>query len=172
MEARSRWRSSCARWTRNEHLGVSRPDAPLDHVTPYDRLAWDEGIVERLLATGEQQRELVAYFGGQEYAALAKLARQAQSAVVRDDAPRVFIVPGIMGSQLGRMRRAPLPNDILWLDPVDISLGQLALLRLPVAGAAPVTAEEHKHLPLQDEPVSPQETQIVPLGVVLFTYLR
>ncbi len=59
-----------------------------------------------------------------------------------------------------------------WLDPVDISLGQLALLRLPVAGAAPVTAEEHKHLPLQDEPASPQETQIVPLGVVLFTYLR
>jgi len=127
---------------------VSRPDAPLDHVTPYDRLAWDEGEVERLLATGEQQRELVAYFGGQEYAVLAKLARQAQSAVVRDDAPRVYIVPGIMGSQLGRLRRAPLPNDILWLDPVDISIGQLSLLRMP------------------------GEAQIVSLGVVLFTYLR
>src|SRR6185295_7863451 len=148
MEARSRWRSSCARWTRNEHLGVSRPDAPLDHVTPYDRLAWDEGVVERLLASGEQQRELVACFGGQEYAVLAKLARQAQSAVVRDDAPRVYIVPGIMGSQLGRLRRAPLPNDILWLDPVDISIGQLSLLRMP------------------------GEAQIVSLGVVLFTYLR
>ncbi|HEY1283867.1 MAG TPA: alpha/beta hydrolase [Steroidobacteraceae bacterium] len=127
---------------------MSRPETPLDHVTPYDRLAWDEGVVERLLATGEQQRELVAYFGGQEYAVLAKLARKAQTAVVRDDAPRVYIVPGIMGSQLGRLRRAPLPNDILWLDPVDISIGQLALLRMP------------------------GEAQIVSLGVVLFTYLR
>jgi pimeloyl-ACP methyl ester carboxylesterase len=127
---------------------VSRPETPLDHVTPYDRLAWDEGVVERLLASGEQQRELVAYFGGQEYAVLAKLARQAQAVVVRDDAPRVYIVPGIMGSQLGRLRRAPLPNDILWLDPVDISIGQLALLRMP------------------------GDTQIVSLGVVLFTYLR
>jgi len=127
---------------------VSRTDSPLDHVTPYDRLAWDEGVVERLLASGEQQRELVAYFGAEEYDVLAKLARRAQAAVVRDDAPRVYIVPGIMGSQLGRLRRAPLPNDILWLDPVDISIGQLALLRMP------------------------GDAQIVSLGVVLFTYLR
>ena len=129
-------------------------------------------MVEHLLASGEHPRELTAYFGAGEYAALAALAREAQKVTVSRDAPRVFIVPGIMGSQLGRMRRPPLPNDILWLDPVDISLGQLALLRLPVDGSAPVTAEEHKHTPLQGDPVSPQETQIVSLGVVLFTYLR
>jgi len=151
---------------------VNRPESPADHVTPYDRFAWSDTVVEHLLASGEHPRELTAYFGAGEYEALAALAREAQRVPVSADAPRVYIVPGIMGSQLGRMRRAPLPNDILWLDPVDISLGQLALLRLPVAGAAPVTAEEHKHLPLQDEPASPQETQIVPLGVVLFTYLR
>ena len=39
----------------------------------------------------------------------------------RANAPRVIIVPGIMGSQLGLTRRAPLPHDVLWLDPVDIS---------------------------------------------------
>jgi pimeloyl-ACP methyl ester carboxylesterase len=151
---------------------VNRPESPADHVTPYDRFAWSDTVVEHLLASGEHPRELTAYFGASEYAALAALAREAQRVPVTADSPRVYIVPGIMGSQLGRMRRAPLPNDILWLDPVDISLGQLALLRLPVAGAPPVTAEEHKHLPLQDEPASPQETQIVSLGVVLFTYLR
>ena len=151
---------------------MTRPDTPADHVTPYDRFAWGDTVVEHLLASGEHPRELTAYFGDSEYAALAALAREAQKVSVSADAPRVFIVPGIMGSQLGRMRRPPLPNDILWLDPVDISLGQLALLRLPVEGSPPVTAEEHKHTPLQGDPVSPQETQIVSLGVVLFTYLR
>jgi hypothetical protein len=151
---------------------VIRPDSPADHVTPYDRFAWSDSVVEHLLASGEHSRELTAYFGAGEYAALAALAREAQKAPVNPDAPRVFIVPGIMGSQLGRMRPAPMPNDILWLDPVDISLGQLALLRLPVNGSGPVPVEEHKHLPLQGEPRSPQETRIVSLGVVLFTYLR
>jgi pimeloyl-ACP methyl ester carboxylesterase len=60
----------------------------------------------------------------------------------------VLIVPGIMGSQLGLERPAPLPNDIVWLDPLDIQLGRLGVLRVP-AGAP-----------------------IVPLGVVLFSYLR
>jgi pimeloyl-ACP methyl ester carboxylesterase len=41
-----------------------------------------------------------------------------------------------------------LPNDIVWLDPMDIQLGRLDVLRLP--GGAP----------------------IVPLGAVLFSYLR
>ena len=151
---------------------MNRPESPADHVTPYDRFAWSDTVVEHLLASGEHPRELTAYFGTGEYEALVALAREARKVPVSADAPRVYIVPGIMGSQLGRMRRAPLPNDILWLDPVDISLGQLALLRLPVAGTQPVAAEEHKHAPLQGEPVSPQETQIVSLGVVLFTYLR
>ncbi len=177
LRARPRWIGRLSwppfvRSTRSEPAPVNRPESPADHVTPYDRFAWSDTVVEHLLASGEHPRELTAYFGASEYAALAALAREAQRVPVSADAPRVYLVPGIMGSQLGRMRRAPLPNDILWLDPVDISLGQLALLRLPVAGSPPVTAEEHKHPPLQDEPVSPQETQIVSLGVVLFTYLR
>ncbi len=127
---------------------MSRPEAHPDHVTPYDRFAWSDTAVEQLLARGEHQRELIAYFGEAEYNALVPLARQAMVATTSADAPRVFIVPGIMGSQLGLMRRAPLPNDVLWIDPVDISIGNLMLLKLP--GRA----------------------QIVPLGVVLYTYLR
>ena len=123
-------------------------DSPLDHVTPYDRFAWSDARIEQWLESGEQRRELSAYFGATEYRALVRLARRASAARVRDPALQVLIVPGIMGSQLGLLRSPPLPNDIVWLDPVDIQLGRLAILRLP--GTAP----------------------IVPLGVVLFSYLR
>jgi pimeloyl-ACP methyl ester carboxylesterase len=135
---------------RSERVSVSPPHTHPhpDHVTPYDRFAWSDTAVEQLLASGEQQRELIAYFGEAEYRALVPLAQEAARANVPEDAPRVLIVPGIMGSQLGLLRSAPLPNDVLWIDPVDISIGNLALLKLPDGG------------------------KIVPLGVVLFTYLR
>lgn len=127
---------------------MTRLNTPADHVTPYDRLAWNDVQVERFLLTGEHARELIGYFGASEYADLVKLARQAHEVPLPEDAPRVYIVPGIMGSQLGRVRRAPLPNDVLWLDPLDIGIGQLALLKFP-AGQA-----------------------VVSLGIVLYTYLR
>jgi PGAP1-like protein len=127
---------------------VSRPDLPLDHVTPYDRFAVSDAEIERMLVTGEQQRELVAYFGANEYRDLARLARRAARTPVGDEGPRVIVVPGIMGSQLGLARTPPLPNDILWVDPIDIGIGRLTTLRLP--GAA----------------------RIVSLGVVLYSYLK
>ncbi|MGH8132360.1 MAG: lipase family alpha/beta hydrolase [Steroidobacteraceae bacterium] len=123
-------------------------DSPLDHVTPYDRFAWSDTQIEQWLAEGAHAAELGAYFGAAEYRDLARLARRARRAGLSPAALRVFVVPGIMGSQLGLLRRAPLPNDILWLDPIDIQLGRLAALRLPAA--AP----------------------IVPLGAVLYSYLR
>ena len=120
----------------------------LDHVTPYDRFAWSDTQIEQWLASGEQRRELTAYFGAAEYRALAALARRARAAPRATAAPRVLLVPGIMGSQLGIRRAPPLPHDIVWLDPLDIQRGRLAALRVP-GGAG-----------------------IVPLGVVLFSYLR
>jgi pimeloyl-ACP methyl ester carboxylesterase len=126
---------------------VNRPDSRLDHVTPYDRFAWSDVQIEHLLATGAHQRELIAYFGAQEYEELAALARKATETSAAN-APKVFVVPGIMGSQLGLRRAAPLPNDILWLDPIDIELGRLAALRVP--DTAP----------------------IVSLGAMLWSYLR
>lgn len=103
--------------------------------------------IEDWLASGAQREALSAYFGASEYRALAALARRAARRPGKH-ALRVVLVPGIMGSQLGMPRSAPLPHDILWLDPLDIQLGRLAALRLP--GAAPVTS----------------------FGVMLFSYLR
>jgi hypothetical protein len=119
-----------------------------DHVTPYDRFAWNDTQIEQLLATGMYARELIGYFGAQEYEDLVRLTRRAAQVPLNADAPRVYIVPGIMGSQLGCARREPLPNDILWLDPMDISAGQLSALHL---GSG---------------------TQVISLGIVLYSYLR
>lgn len=119
-----------------------------DHVTPYDRFAWSDIEVERLLVTGEHERDLAAYFGEAEYRELVELARAAGSVTPPVDAPTVFIIPGIMGSQLGLQRERPLPDDVLWLDPIDIQLGRLSQLHLS-SGA-----------------------RIVPLGVVLYSHLR
>jgi pimeloyl-ACP methyl ester carboxylesterase len=127
---------------------VSRPDLPLDHVTPYDRFALSDVAMERLLVTGEHRNELMAYFGANEYRDLARLARVAAGTPVAAGTARVIIVPGIMGSQLGHVRKPPLPNDILWVDPIDIGIGRLTALGLP--GRA----------------------NIVSLGVVLYSYLK
>jgi hypothetical protein len=128
------------------HAAAAVRDAPPDHVTPYDRFAWSDTQIEQWLARGEHAAELCAYFGNAEHRQLSALARRA--ARLPAGALRVILVPGIMGSQLGLLRPAPLPNDVLWIDPIDIQHGRLAALRLP--GTAPV----------------------VSLGVVLFSYLR
>jgi PGAP1-like protein len=127
---------------------VVSTDSPLEHVTPYDRFAWSDAQMEALLASGQHALELAAYFGVAEHRALTALARRAQRTPLAPGALRVLVVPGIMGSQLGLRRAAPLPHDIVWLDPIDIQLGRLASLRVP--GPAP----------------------IVSLGVVLYSYLR
>jgi pimeloyl-ACP methyl ester carboxylesterase len=115
-------------------------------VSVYDRLVWPEGAVERLLVSGERRRELIAYLGEQEYAELVPLAIRA-SAARKDDSLSVHLVPGIMGSQLGVRRAAPLPVNLLWIDPADFHSGGLTALRLP--GAA-----------------------IESLGCIPYTYLR
>lgn len=121
---------------------------PSEHITPYDRFALSDIDVERLLVTGEQRRDLVAYFGADEYRDLVRLARRAARTPIKEPTLQVIVVPGIMGSQLGLMRSPPLPNDVLWVDPIDISIGRLASLRVR------------------------EGRRIVSLGVVLYSYLR
>jgi pimeloyl-ACP methyl ester carboxylesterase len=64
--------------------------------------------------------------------------------------PKVYLLPGIMGSQLGRARPRGRPVDLLWLDPSDVVQGRLAELRwgarrsLQTLGAIPYT-----YLPLK-----------------------
>jgi pimeloyl-ACP methyl ester carboxylesterase len=129
-------------------MRVIRPGTSTQHITPYDRFGWSDVEIERMLACGEHRQELVAYFGAAEYDDLARLARKALRAGVNDALPHVVVVPGILGSQLGLARSRPLPNDVLWLDPIDIQVGRLRLLGLD-AGAP-----------------------IIPLGGVLYSYLK
>lgn len=103
---------------------IDAPHPAATHVTPYDRLEAGDAAVERLLASGAQREALTDYFGAAAYAELAALARRATRARSRGGS-RVYILPGIMGSLLGRPRGHGLPNDILWLDPIDIAVGRL-----------------------------------------------
>ncbi len=109
----------------------------LDHgsgVTPYDRLAFGAAEVSRWLARGEHATELRLLFGAAAHDELTALAAAAAATRARRGAPRVWIVPGIMGSQLCASRRHGLPADVLWLDALDIIVGRLARLRV---GARP-----------------------------------
>lgn len=127
---------------------MSRPGTTAQHITPYDRFGWSDVEIERMLVAGEHRQELAAYFGQTEYLDLVRLARKAERAGDGDDSPHVLVLPGILGSQLGLARQRPLPNDVLWLDPIDIQVGRLALLGLDTG--APIT----------------------PLGVVLYSHLK
>ena len=91
----------------------------------------DEAI-ERALRSGESRGMFEDYFGPAQYAELRDLARDAATRSARGG-PRVLILPGIMGSTLGR--RGLLLENLLWLDPAEIALGRLTELRLKGATA-------------------------------------
>jgi pimeloyl-ACP methyl ester carboxylesterase len=119
-----------------------------DTVSPYDRLVWPEGAIEQLLASGERRRELMAYLGEAEYHALRPLATAAAH-TARNPDRCVYLVPGIMGSQLSLPRERPLPDNLLWLDPIDIQQGNLEQLALPgpaIQSCGPVL---YNYLPLK-----------------------
>jgi pimeloyl-ACP methyl ester carboxylesterase len=102
--------------------------------------------VEVALTSREHAGILEDYFGEAQYRELQRLAGEASSRSVRGG-PRVLIVPGIMGSKIGRERK--FVEDVIWIDPVDIAAGKLMDLRLN--GADP---------------------QLKALGVILFAYLK
>jgi pimeloyl-ACP methyl ester carboxylesterase len=120
---------------------------PAEHITPYDRLALDEATMVALLASATRNAGLVEYFGAGLHAELVALARatQRQKPAVRR---RVYVLPGIMGTQLGFSRGGTRPNDALWLDPIDISFGRLTELALTA------------------------DSNVIALGAMSYTYLK
>jgi CHAT domain-containing protein/pimeloyl-ACP methyl ester carboxylesterase len=104
--------------------------------------------IERSLLTGDHPGLLEDYFGPQEYAELRQLSREAAARAVRGG-PKVLILPGIMGSTIGRRGPVGILDDIYWFDPVDIAAGRLTKLALPETGP-----------------------QLAALGVLLITYLK
>jgi pimeloyl-ACP methyl ester carboxylesterase len=118
--------------------------------TVYDRMCWPEGQLELALAGGAHRRELRAYLGPREYHALTALARDAASARPRPQAPTVYLLPGILGSQLGSSRGPGEPVDLLWLDPDDIVGGRLTELHPGHATALrPLGAMVYSYLALK-----------------------
>jgi hypothetical protein len=101
-----------------------------------------------LLAGGRLVRELQAAFGPSLHRELALLARRALATPVSRPAT-VFLVPGILGTQLGFARPAPLPHDLLWLDPLDVIAGRLTELGDPQAKAMTLGALPFSYLALQ-----------------------
>jgi len=96
----------------------------------------DDDEVLDALADGRQAKSLREYFGAPAYAELCVLAAAARRAM-RPRGPRVLILPGIMGSKLGRppqgarAKRAGRPSEVLWIDPLQIAAGRLTALTLP-----------------------------------------
>src|SRR5262245_55603842 len=119
---------------------------PADHVTPYDRFALDEASLVALLADRTPNQGLIEYFGPELHRDLVRLARATHGRKPRGR--RVYVLPGIMGSQLGFVRGGQKPNDILWLDPIDIQLGRLVELTLA------------------------DDTRAITLGAMSYTYLK
>lgn len=126
-----------------DSLLVNAEAEPTEHRSGY---ALRDDLVEEALITGEHRGLLEEYFGEAAYADLRLLATRARSARTRGG-PRVLILPGIMGSKLGRPRF--LFTDTIWIDPFDIIIGRLRQLSL-VDG----------------------RKDIEPLGVILLAYLK
>src|SRR5215510_699441 len=90
--------------------------------------------LEHALLTGESRGLLEDYFGPENYDQLRDLSRDAATRSVRGG-PRVLILPGIMGSTLGKQLLNAV-EDVLWIDPAEIALGHLTSLKLDSASSA------------------------------------
>lgn len=102
----------------------------VEEVSVYDRMCWPAGALEQALRSGAHRLELAAFLGSSEYDWLRSLSRLRPRRTGGGSLPRVYLLPGIMGSQLGIRRAHGLPPDLIWLDPSDICRGRLAELRL------------------------------------------
>ena len=124
---------------------VSPPAEHLQEVQGNGFTLRDE-LVEDSLITGEHRDLLEDYFGEDVYEELRELATRSRRVQVRGG-PRVLVLPGIMGSKLGR--RGAIFDDTIWIDPIEVIAGHLTELQLKLGNGG-----------------------IVPIGVLLITYLR
>ena len=98
----------------------------------------------RRLIDGTQRDVVEGHLGKELYCELRALAKARQKRP-RPRGQRVYILHGIMGSQLGRAGRG---RDVLWVDPEAIAAGRLTELALP------------------------RGNRLRPLGVQTFMYLK
>jgi len=84
--------------------------------------------VERLLACGERRAEFRALLGDAGHRQLSALARGARAARP-PGGPRVYVLPGLMGSRIGT--RGIVHDAVLWVDLLETAAGHLTRLALP-----------------------------------------
>jgi pimeloyl-ACP methyl ester carboxylesterase len=145
--SRRRTRSSGrVRAPKRSAAASAEPELPNRAAHPEFELRDD--AVERALRTGEHEGLLEDYFGPENYAELRQLSRDVAARGVRGG-PRVLILPGIMGSKIGKRRMLGLFDDVYWFDPVDIGVGRLTELAL-----------------------GPSGSKFVAVGVMLIAYLK
>lgn len=130
---------------------AKRSSATQSHPSPTTQgsksgFAWQDDLVEKALVSGDRRDLLETYFGEELYEELRVLTMRARTARVRGG-PRVLLLPGIMGSKLGQ--EGFIFDDVTWVDPMEIVAGKLASLSLLDGNR-----------------------NIVPLGVILVTYLK
>lgn len=136
----------CSHATRAWSWRLKLPDS--QDISPYDRLRHDDAQLRALLAAGRLERELQGAFGPALHRELTRLARRAQATPVSQPAT-VFLLPGILGTQLGVARAPPQPADLLWLDPQDVIAGRLTRLAEPDAPMLTLGALPFTYLALQ-----------------------
>ena len=110
--------------------GPARPFSPA-------RLRWEdlEAALEGRSRSGRvTDAHLQQLFGDPLLGELRLLAAQSSRRAARADAPRVYLLPGIMGSTLGERNKTLWLDDVLWLDPLDIALNQFDRLALTPRG--------------------------------------
>jgi pimeloyl-ACP methyl ester carboxylesterase len=93
----------------------------------------DDAALFDALAGSKHVNSLREYFGAPAYAELAALAAAVKQ-IKKRGGPRVLILPGIMGSRLGRADRRH-GAEVLWIDPLQIAAGRLTDLTLPAGKA-------------------------------------
>ncbi len=85
----------------------------------------NDAEIEQALASGELDAGLELYLGRERLKELRELATEANTKRIRSTGPKVFLLPGIMGSKIGT------DNDLIWIDPFDIEAGKLENLAFP-----------------------------------------
>ncbi len=86
----------------------------------------DDVTITQALADGSHAPVLQAYFGASAYLELSQLARQALATPVNPCAAYVYLLPGLLGSKLGRTHADQA--ELIWLDPANVMNGQLTQL--------------------------------------------
>lgn len=88
----------------------------------------DERAFRTLLCSGEHAAILHAYLGAEVYAELRELAQQAAKVKPASKAPTVYILPGLLGSKLGVIKKGQ--TELYWFDPATLIPGKLTELAI------------------------------------------